>query len=304
MIEGKHLLVDGDLICHRSAAIAEPVRYLVTDTSFKGAEFNTSKEAQAYAKVEGNDCIVWSRKEDKGLEFAQMVTKKSIESIVEKLKPSGMTMFISGRYNFRYAVATTKPYKGHRDYMARPKYLRDIKEYLTQVYGSSITDGIEADDAIGCRSTELGEECVIVSTDKDLDQLAGWHYNWVQGRSYRVGQRQADTALFHQILTGDPTDDIPGVSGVGKKTADGILSGASGTHDLFLRTWQVYRDRVEFPSDEAKWDYFREQSRLCYILRHWDDRFEQIPGYVTYDEIKEGKCLSLTGGSECSKVVG
>ena len=36
----------------------------------------------------------------------------------------------------------------------------------------------EADDTIAIRATELGDEAIIVSLDKDFDQVVGWHYNF------------------------------------------------------------------------------------------------------------------------------
>ena len=89
------------------------------------------------------------------------------------------SMHLTGKNNFRYQIATTVPYKGNRVDKPKPKHLAFLRNYLVKEWGASISEGEEADDTIAIEATKLGDNCVIVSLDKDLDQIVGWHYNFV-----------------------------------------------------------------------------------------------------------------------------
>lgn len=280
-MKGKIALVDADLIAHRSSAIAEPVRYLA-EFSNSYQKFDSSKDMKTATK-ESPPVRVWTYKEDKGEDFALMIAKQTFDTIIHKVEPSAMMVFLSGRYNFRYQVATTVPYKWARETMGKPKYFRAVKEWIKSEYGASVSDGIESDDAIGIQATATGEGSIVISLDKDLGQIGGWHYDWVKDRVRRVSQKEADYYLYSQVCSGDVTDGIPGLPGVGPKTASNILDGAASSKDLFQRTWGAYRDRDGVSVDgsiESRWSYFKEQARLIYILRHEGDGFEQLPGYA------------------------
>ncbi len=93
----------------------------------------------------------------------------------------------------------------------------------------------EADDIIGTiasRMREDGHPAVLVTRDKDLAQLVrdgDAYWDWVAGRRLGYGdieghfgvrpERMAD----YLALTGDSVDNIPGVPGVGPKTASALL---------------------------------------------------------------------------------
>lgn len=275
-LHGREALIDGDSLVYRCGFSAEKTHYLVEhdvelDLPRKydwNMKFESAKDAKAHIEEAagfGWPSVLWSRKEYQPLEFALQATKTTIESILEKAKPKDFTIYLSGRDNFRYDIADY--YKGNRDHTAKPKYWRDVRDYLIANWGAVVTDGIEADDAIGIGGSS--PSCCIVSNDKDLDQIAGWHYDWTKSRVYQVSRRQADFALYSQILSGDATDNVPGVDGIGPVKAGKLLEGAKNSTELFERCWAVYRDRY---GDTAR-DYFLEQARLMYIHRKPNDEY-------------------------------
>jgi hypothetical protein len=281
----KIALIDADIICHRSANIAEPVMYQVN-----GVEYDNAVDAK---KAGG---VVWSRKEDRGLEFALMVAEQTVDTMLDNAKPRSYQMFLSGRDNFRYKVAKTVPYKSSREYLPRPKYLRKVRDFLREHYNAVVTDGYEADDAIGMESTRLGKQGFVCTIDKDMDQLAGWHYDWVKDRVYRISGKEALFNLYQQVLTGDSTDDVPGLPGIGPVKARRILDGATDSNDLLRRVWDQYRNAdIGGGTDGGKWDYFIEQLRLVYILRGPED-LEHVD--LSFDAVF-GK--TSQGTSECNE---
>jgi hypothetical protein len=252
------LLIDGDIIRYRCAFAAEKTYYLVTNDGML-EYYDTAKEAKENAGAN----YVWSRKEVQPVEFALQAAKTTMEALVERFKPSEVEVFLTGPGNFREVVARTKPYKGNR-LEAKPKHFTAVGEYLTQSWGAKSVRGIEADDAIGIGLTN-GDSCIAVSTDKDLRQIAGWHYDWVGCNLFQVSKRGADFTLYSQILTGDSTDNVPGLEGVGPSKAERILDGSKDSKELARRAWATYRDFGK------SFDYFLEQAELIYIQRYEHD---------------------------------
>jgi 5'-3' exonuclease len=153
-----------------------------------------------------------------------------IESILEKFPGrSWHQLYLSGGKNYRDDVATMYVYKGNRDPTKKPKYYKELKEYYTTYWEAVVTDGIEADDAIGIEQFKNKDKSTcIVSIDKDLDMIPGWHYKFTKDLFYYVTLEEANLFFLKQMLVGDKAvDNIPGIDGLGPKKADKLLAGKS-----------------------------------------------------------------------------
>ena len=109
----------------------------------------------------------------------------------------------------------------------------------------------EADDLIGtlaARARAAGLRSVLVTRDKDLAQLvrdgdvfwdfAGrvrYHYHDIGARFGAIPERMAD----YLALTGDAVDNIPGVPGVGPKTAAGLFAAFGSLEELYANLDRV-----------------------------------------------------------------
>ncbi|MEE4818793.1 DNA polymerase I [Pseudomonas alliivorans] len=101
-------------------------------------------------------------------------------------------------------------------------------------------EGVEADDVIGtlARSSAAADRPVIISTgDKDMAQLVDGHITLVNTMTGSVldvaGVKEKfgvgpEHIIDFLALMGDKVDNIPGVPGVGEKTAVGLLVGVGG----------------------------------------------------------------------------
>ncbi|MCJ2372671.1 DNA polymerase I [Pseudomonas sp. RGM 3321] len=101
-------------------------------------------------------------------------------------------------------------------------------------------EGVEADDVIGtlARSSAAADRPVIISTgDKDMAQLVDGHITLVNTMTGSVldvaGVKEKfgvgpEHIIDYLALMGDKVDNIPGVPGVGEKTAVGLLVGVGG----------------------------------------------------------------------------
>ncbi|WP_447895120.1 DNA polymerase I [Vreelandella sp. GE22] len=104
-------------------------------------------------------------------------------------------------------------------------------------------EGVEADDVIGTlafHATQAGRDAVISTGDKDMAQLVNGHItlvNTMKDETLDVAGVEDKFGLPPSLiidflaLMGDKVDNIPGVPGVGEKTAIGLLQGMEGGLD-------------------------------------------------------------------------
>lgn len=172
-------------------------------------------------------------------------------------------VFLTGKENFRFDVAKTIPYKGNRKDTKKPKHLPLLRDYLVKAWGASVSEGQEADDDIAIRATELGEECIMVSIDKDFMQVPGWHYNFLKKEKTFVTEEDGLRFFYTQILTGDAADNIQGIKGVGPVRAKKILKDAQSAY-------QLYQCCVEEMGEER----VLENARLLWLRRTPNETWE------------------------------
>jgi hypothetical protein len=275
------VLIDGDIFRYRCAFAAERTRYLVEVTNASGHKeflgFESKKEAESYGErvtkgVNGALFKVWSRKDLQPLENCLQIVKSSLENALEAIQSRfpdeklDYRIWLSGSKNFRDAIAKTKPYKGNRLETPKPSYYKDVGDYLVASWGAVYSEGIEADDAIGIAAMEARSNSagyVLVTNDKDLRQIPGEHYDWIKKEFSTVSPKEAKQQLFAQILSGDPTDNIPGLEGIGPATAAKILEGAQSPEEMVDRVYEAY---IQHGPKYAT-PYLMEQWELVYILR-------------------------------------
>lgn len=159
--------------------------------------------------------------EDDPVQFSLAAIKKALEWILIEFKQDPL-LVISGKTNFRDRVATIKPYKGNRLNAPKPPHYHEMREYLVEKLGATVSVDEEADDVLGQWQWTCRDTC-IVSQDKDMKTIRGAHYNWVKKKHFNISPLQADLFLLWQVIQGDRTDNIPGLKGFGVKTATKII---------------------------------------------------------------------------------
>lgn len=82
----------------------------------------------------------------------------------------------------------------------------------------------------------------VVHLDKDINLVPGQHYNWEltrlgkvvrEARHYFITEEEALRNFYTQLLTGDVTDNIKGVPGIGPKKAEKLLQNSSTEEEMF-----------------------------------------------------------------------
>lgn len=183
--------------------------------------------------------------QDKELWVATSRLDKSIDKILSGCGCSSYKLFVSGEKNFRKEIDPL--YKANRP--TEPiKWRKECHEHLIEKWGAIETDGYEADDAVGCEQRYDGST-IICGIDKDLLMIAGKHYQWPIVRAghvvreemfHEVSPEEGMRKFFIQALTGDTTDNIFGIKGIGPKKAENILSECSTEEELYEAAKQQY----------------------------------------------------------------
>ncbi|BBG29604.1 DNA polymerase I [Zymobacter palmae] len=174
-------------------------------------------------------------------------------------------------------------YKAHRPPM--PDDLRAQIEPLhacVRALGLPLlcVEGVEADDVIGTladQARDEGRQVIISTGDKDMAQLVNSHVTLVNTMTNETLDIDGVTEKFglpperiidFLALMGDSVDNIPGVPGVGKKTALALLTGIEGGLDAIYQNLEAvtalsFRGAKSMPKKLAE---HREQAFLSYQL--------------------------------------
>ena len=173
--------------------------------------------------------------------------------------------------NFRNAIAVTAPYKGNRT-AAKPHHYDLIRDRLLTYWEFHGIIGQEADDSLAQEQTEKGDKTVIVSIDKDMLQVPGWHYNFVNRTMQKLTFFEGFRNFCVQMLMGDKVDNIIGLHRVGIKTAQKIVNDTSPWEAALLET--VALEYKKHGDTELK--HFKENAKLLWLRRRKDYGEEYI----------------------------
>lgn len=179
--------------------------------------------------------------------------------------------------NFRNQIAVTAPYKGNRD-APKPVHHEFIRQYLLKEWKFNGIIGQEADDSLAQEQTELGLGSVIVSIDKDMLQVPGFHYNFRNHVFTRIDEEEGFYNFCMQMLQGDRIDNIIGIKGYGPVKAKKCLANIKGQWSKQLLLNKVAEVYKETGDKELK--HFKENARLLWLRRNKNGEREEIESLI------------------------
>lgn len=204
-----------------------------------------------------------------------------------------------------------KEYKANRPPM--PDELRSQIAPLHEIIKAMgfpliVEDGVEADDVIGTlarQASAAGIDCVISTGDKDMAQLVDQHVTLIntmtntkmdaQGVIDKMGV-PAELVIDFLAMKGDKVDNIPGIPGVGDKSAVAMLTGIGGVHEIYKNLDKI----AELPfrgakTMAAKIAPFEEQAMLSYELATivTDLKLDYSPDSLSMGEMDRDKLRAL-----------
>ena len=202
--------------------------------------------------------------------FCAMLWKLVQESRTSRGPTHIAVIFDAGRATFRNEIYPQ--YKAHRP--PAPEELVPqfplIRNAVTAFNIASIEqDGFEADDIIATyavQARDAGADVTIVSSDKDLMQLVGAGIGMLDTMKNKViGVDEVfekfgvapDRVVDVQSLAGDSTDNVPGVPGIGIKTAAELIKEYGDLDSLLARAGEIKQ-----PKRREKLIEFADQARI------------------------------------------
>ena len=273
-------LVDLDMICHEIGHLKIPVLHNGEDLYDEDGK--PVKELLPYAEM-------------------VQIAKGRLWSIVVGCEAGGFSLYATVGRCFRHAMATIKPYKGHREGAERDS-VDDIKDMFIKDYPVDVCTKWEADDAMAMEQhADLMEivmehqtwdedvvrqhaNTVIASRDKDLDTVWGWRFKWwlknskdaagnprhpdfirvEKGEVYWVTMIEAIRNFYKQMILGDTSDNIHGLYGKGEKSAWYTqLDDMDNEQDMYDH---VHRCYTKYYREHARTWLF-ETARLLHMKR-------------------------------------
>ncbi|MBL9188871.1 MAG: 5'-3' exonuclease [Opitutaceae bacterium] len=193
---------------------------------------------------------------------------KSLWKLIDLEKPESTLVFFDlGESEERIALHAA--YKAQRQPMpdALRKQIDPIKA-LTRAMGLAGIErqGVESDDLLAAEAVRLaaaGHDVTIMSSDKDFAQIVGDRIRIMlppPSANPRLGWRLLDAAGVQEkfgvppaqiadylALVGDTSDNIPGIDGVGPKTASKWLAEFSSLEGVIARAADLKPDRFREP---------------------------------------------------------
>jgi len=262
------VVVDLDGMVYRCGFAAEHHTWVLTTPSGEVSEFTGKTDLNAYLKdndLDVEDCELMHNHEVEPVENSLHVMHLVMDRIAKELHPTTVVPYLSGASNFRYDIATIKPYKGNRSELAKPTHYQALRDYAINFLGAIVTENMEADDALAIDQTKYNPDSCIVSNDKDMLQVPGHHWDWTKDIHHHITVEGGVKSLYVQIIAGDSTDNIQGVPGLGPKKAEKLILPCTNRKELDQAVHDAYLGNY----DEAL-----ENARLVYVLREEKDMFE------------------------------
>lgn len=256
MAEAENALVDGDVLLYRCgfSADSQMLGRLRQEVAAEHPDWSEQEvKENALLRLDYEDYV----------HFAYGNVNQAIDNVLEGRK--GYKLYLTGHGNFREGIATLLPYKGNRDATHKPKYYKELKQYMLNKHNAIVVEGMEADDAMAIEQWKHRDKSTIIATiDKDLDMIPGWHYNIRDKEQYWIDLDSANYFFFWQMLVGDSTDNIPGIKGMGKVRSEKALIHLKGDTDAMKAV--VYAMYEKQYGEQASAAY-NEVASLLWMIR-------------------------------------
>lgn len=189
---------------------------------------------------------------------------KQLETLHHEFKPCEFIFAWDSRHNLR--KEQLQEYKSRNDEISEEEkenrqlvaeQVRDLRRWALPAIGinqSYMACGFEADDVIAKYVMGTGEDCIIVSGDDDLLQLLDYCSIYNPAKEQTMNKMkfkkkyEIDPGLWGEVkaMAGCDSDNVPGVSGVGEKTAVKYLLGQVQPHTQTYKKIAENAERIAF----------------------------------------------------------
>lgn len=183
----------------------------------------------------------WTEDTQNRQEIALLRVDKLMRDLLANTEVDSYNAFLTGKDNFRKKVNPN--YKANRKDKEPPRFLQQCRQFLVEEWKAVVSDKCEADDLLGINQAE---STIIATLDKDLDTVAGQHFNWLKNTLYNVAPLDAIKHFYKQMLIGDRSDNIFGVDGIGPVKASKLIDVLDTEDEMIDVVARLYNDPKRF----------------------------------------------------------
>lgn len=284
------LHIDCDPLVYKYGAQNDTTQYWVTHNlpdEDNPKSFRYAKDAKAFCKEHNINYKECTNKTITAGDFKDIVTllRMFISKHKRIFQATKVKLYLSPSTCFRNDLFPE--YKANRKNNRKPTHYKATREWLLN-QGAIIVDGLEADDVIGInhfhrwamdrnksRNNAQGYDSVIVGEDKDFNNIPGWHYNPFKAELKYVTYVESVRHFYLQLLTGDSSDNIPGLKGIGPVKALEILGDTESEYecyDIVKNAWLNHEAHEDMTPEEIM-HKMHLSAKLLWILWEPDLHF-------------------------------
>lgn len=233
---------------------------------------------------DGNELpLEFSKEEDKNYLMKSWDNfKKELKNLLDTVYADDFLMAVKGPDNYRDLLYPE--YKANRKNKPDKQnhFVPVIRELAVMEELAVPSVGREADDLVRIWSEEArkaGQDFIVCTIDKDLKCISGRHYQMPiktsaftkKGKFFEMSEEDAQRFYYEQLLKGDPTDNIPGIPGLGPVSATKFL--APFTKESEFQEEVVNRYLMAY--GEVDWlDQLNSNGKMIHIQKEIDDYFD------------------------------
>lgn len=266
-------------LCHALTSITVPTKTKTFMTKIPENPFVlVDGSSYLFRAFHGMPPLTNSKGQDTGAIYGVI---NMLRSLIKQYKPTNIAVVFDAKgKTFRDDIY--QEYKANRPPM--PEELRSQIAPLHEIIRAMglpiiVEEGVEADDVIGTlaqRASEQGIATLISTGDKDMAQLVNEHVTLINTMNNQIMDIDGVVEKFgippeliidFLALKGDKVDNIPGVPGVGDKTALGMLQGLGGIDQIYQNLDKIAG--LTFRGAKTMGEKMRvheDQARLSYLL--------------------------------------
>jgi 5'-3' exonuclease/ribosomal protein S27E len=253
-------LIDGDVIA-----------YLSCKSRYKDAQGNTKVIDKYTHQFSDKENTIY-------LQESYLHFHEILKSIEDQTFASDMLIAMKSNQNYRDEIFNE--YKLNR----KTSYNSSLKEIVPTLREIIIFEklaieavGREADDMLSIWAHQAmlaKEDYVIVSIDKDLQCIPGMYFNIKKNTFTQITPEFALKFFYRQLLSGDPTDNIPGLPGVGPVKAEKYLYNVNTEEEYqeiiveqYINAFGVYW--YDYLLSNGKMLYLQKSEHDYFKITHW-----------------------------------
>lgn len=247
------------------------------------------------------------------LENLLYVGKMQVEGVLKALDTRKYIAVIGKGDSFRVEKSTLLKYKGNREDMLRPVYLKEVGQFLADRYNAQWCEGLEADDWVVIHSHKKKDH-VVCGVDKDYYGCPTNFYNYQKpdlgimdchtfGKLWLNDKREVKGIgrmfFYLQMLSGDPSDNYKAscMSDLkwGDMSAYKVLQGCKNDkeawqvlYDSFLLLYPEKKIIKGWRGDDIEIDHLyvmQEMFDMAHMLRHEND-FPKVIDILKNNNVK------------------